>query len=103
MSEKIVERCFIDMKPGGGQVYIDLFPKFREMLMSAPGAIATRLLLSKEKPDSFLVEMEFESQKSKDIFIAHPDLKAWAEEFWKHVEHETIIYYNDVGDRKSVV
>jgi len=97
MSDPIIERCFIDMKPGKGQVYIDMFPKFREMLMSAPGAIATRLLRDKEKPDSFLVVMEFESREAKDIFIAHPDLKAWAEEFWKHVEHETIIYYDEVG------
>ena len=97
MSEKIVERCYIDMKPGGGQVYIDLFPKFKEMLMSAPGAIATRLLRSKEKPESFLVEMEFESQASKDMFIAHTDLKGWAGEFWPHVEHEVIIYYDSVG------
>lgn len=97
MSEKIIERCFIDMKPGQGQVYIDMFPKFRDMLMSAPGAIATRLLRAKEKPDSFLVVMEFESQQSKDIFIAHPDLKDWATEFFKHVEHEVIVYYDDVG------
>lgn len=97
MSQAVIERCFIDMKPGKGQVYIDLFPKFREMLMSAPGAIATRLLRDKAKPDSFLVVMEFESMASKDIFIAHPDLKEWAEEFWKHVEHETIIYYDEVG------
>jgi heme-degrading monooxygenase HmoA len=97
MSEKIIERCFIDMKPGEGQVYIDMFPKFREMLMSAPGAIATRLLRNKEKADSFLVVMEFESKGSKDIFMQHPDLPAWATEFFKHVEHETIIYYDEVG------
>lgn len=97
MSEEIIERCFIDMKPGEGDVYVEMFPKFRDMLMSAPGAIATRLLRDKKKRDSFLVVMEFESQASKDLFMKHPDLPAWAEEFWKHVEHETIIYYDEVG------
>jgi len=97
MTKKIVERCVIDTKPGSAEIYIDLFPKFRDMLMSVPGAIATRLLLSQNNASRFLLEMEFESQESKNLFISHPHMKSWAKEFWEHVEHETIIYYDEVG------
>lgn len=97
MSERIIERCLIDIKVDEGHVYIEMFPAFRQMLMAAPGAVATRLLRNRAKPDSFLCEMEFESQGSKDLFIADPRLKPWATEFFTHVADEIINYYDEVG------
>lgn len=91
----IVERCYIDLKPGEGHFYVELWPEFEEILMSLPGAVAARLLRSQTKPDSFVCCMEWVSKEAKDTFIADPRLKPWAERFWPHVANEVIEYYDD--------
>jgi heme-degrading monooxygenase HmoA len=93
----IVEHAYLEMKPGGGDRYIAMFPEFREILMSLPGAIGTRLLRNQAKPEHFICRMQWESKAAKDVFIADPRLKPWADEFWKHVVHETIDYFDEVG------
>jgi heme-degrading monooxygenase HmoA len=97
MSEMIIEQAYIDFKPGAGHIYVEMFPEFKKLLMSLPGGIATRLLRNQAKADSFICCMQWESKAAKDLFIADPRLKPWAEEFWKHVARETIDYFDEVG------
>jgi heme-degrading monooxygenase HmoA len=97
MSEMIVEQAYLDFKPGEGHYYVEMWPEFKALLLSLPGGIAARLLRNQAKPDSFVCCMQWESKAAKDVFIADPRLKAWAAEFWKHVAHETIDYFDEVG------
>ncbi|WP_242128676.1 antibiotic biosynthesis monooxygenase [Sphingobium sp. Sx8-8] len=93
----VIERAYLDMKPGGGANYIALWPEFREILMSLPGAVSCELLRSHAKAESFVCCMQWESKAAKDIFIADPRLKPWAQRFWPNVDHEVVEYYESVG------
>ena len=97
MSSMVIEQSYIDIKPGEGHRYVAMFVEFRQILMSLPGAVSTRLLRNKAKDDSFICCMQWESMGAKDIFIADPRLKAWAVDFWPLVAAETIDYFDEVG------
>jgi heme-degrading monooxygenase HmoA len=97
MSKMIIEQSYIDIKAGMGDRYIAMFPAFKAILMSLPGAISTRLLRNQAKADSFICCMQWESSEHKQIFIADPRLKEWAVDFWPLVADEKIDYFDEAG------
>jgi heme-degrading monooxygenase HmoA len=97
LDNPIIEHAYTTMKPGGGEVYVAMFPTLRDIMLSLPGAISARLLRYQKSPERFVCRWEWESKAAKDVFAADPRLKPWADEFWKWVESETIDYFDHVG------
>lgn len=93
----VIEQAYLDLKPGGGDIYISKWPAFREILMSLEGAVSCRLLRNHAKPESFICCMEWVSKEAKAVFAADPRLPKWAEDFFTLVDNEVIEYYEEVG------
>ena len=92
----IIERAFIDIKPGEGDRYAEIFAEFRQLFMSLPGAVETRLIRDQVKPDSFVLAMEWESKEARALFIADTRRKPWSATFRPLVAQETIAFYDEV-------
>lgn len=94
---RVIEQAYLEMKTGGGAIYISLWPEFKAILMSLPGAVSCRLLRNHAKDESFICCMEWESKAAKDIFIADPRLMPWVQRFLPNVQNEIIDYFEEVG------
>ncbi|SEK05075.1 Antibiotic biosynthesis monooxygenase [Sphingobium sp. AP50] len=97
MHEKLIEHSHIVIKDGQAERYIELFPTFRDIFFSHPGAVSLRLLRDKAVENAFVCAMEWESAASKQLLIKSPEIKAWMEIFWPLVGNEKNSYFEDVG------
>ena len=93
----IIEQAYIDMKEGKGERYAEMFPHFKELFMTLPGAVSARLLRDQKRPDTFVAQLQWESQEARDIFVADPRRKPWSAEFRPMVEHETISFFDEIA------
>ena len=93
----IIERAYLDLHPGDGDHYVDMFPDFKRLFMTLPGAVGTRLLRDQSKQDSFVLAMEWDSKRARDLFVADVRRKPWSATFRHLVARETIAFYDEIG------
>jgi quinol monooxygenase YgiN len=97
MPDHLIEHSHIQIKNGQAERYIELFPTFRSIFFSHPGAVSLRLLRDKASESAFICSMEWESATAKELLIKSPEIKAWMEIFWPLVGNEQNSYFEEVG------
>lgn len=97
MSEALIEQSRILIKEGEGDNYVSLFPRFKRIFLSHPGAVSVRLLRDRTAKSKFLCAMEWESPAAKALLLADPAIKEWMTVFWPLVENEENHYFDEVG------
>ena len=97
MSEKLIEQSRIVIEDGQADRYVELFPIFKGIFFSHPGAISLRLLRDKTVENGFVCTMEWDSAAAIECLISDPAIKDWMEVFWPLVSSEVNHYFEEVG------